>query len=199
MDYTNIFEFIAHLFDYVTINVSSPNTKNLRDLQKPETLEKILKEVNNINVSLKRKVPIFIKIAPDLNDGNVTEILSVCEENNVSGLIATNTTINPKTLKNPNSFKGGLSGKPLYNQSNKILRLLAKRKKDSTVLIGVGGIFSAAEIYEKIMMGASAVQIYTSFIYNGPTHIKKMEIELKNLLLNDGYSSINEAVGGLIR
>tara|TARA_Y100001935_G_scaffold249811_1_gene248967 strand:+ start:1590 stop:2642 length:1053 start_codon:yes stop_codon:yes gene_type:complete len=199
LDYTNIFEFIAHLFDYVTINVSSPNTKNLRDLQKPETLEKILKEVNNINVSLKRKVPIFIKIAPDLNDGNVTEILSVCEENNVSGLIATNTTINPKTLKNPNSFKGGLSGKPLYNQSNKILRLLAKRKKDSTVLIGVGGIFSAAEIYEKIMMGASAVQIYTSFIYNGPTHIKKMEIELKNLLLNDGYSSINEAVGGLIR
>ena len=199
LDYTNIFEFIAHLFDYVTINVSSPNTKNLRDLQKPETLEKILKEVNNINVSLKRKVPIFIKIAPDLNDGNVTEILSVCEENNVSGLIATNTTINPKTLKNPNSFKGGLSGKPLYNQSNKILRLLAKRKKESTVLIGVGGIFSAAEIYEKIMMGASAVQIYTSFIYNGPTHIKKMEIELKNLLLNDGYSSINEAVGGLIR
>ena len=199
LDYTNVFEFIAHLFDYVTINVSSPNTKNLRDLQKPETLEKILRDVNTINVSLKRKVPIFIKIAPDLNDSNVTEILSVCEENNVSGLIATNTTINPKSLKNPNSFEGGLSGKPLFNQSNKILRLLAKRKNASTVLIGVGGIFSASDIYEKIMLGASAVQIYTGFVYNGPMHIKRMEMELKNLLLSDGYKSIDGAVGALIR
>ena len=199
LDYTNVFEFIAHLFDYVTINVSSPNTKNLRDLQKPETLEKILRDVNTINVSLKRKVPIFIKIAPDLNDSNVTEILSVCEENNVSGLIATNTTINPKNLKTPNSFEGGLSGKPLFNQSNKILRLLAKRKNASTVLIGVGGIFSASDIYEKIMLGASAVQIYTGFVYNGPMHIKRMEMELKNLLLSDGYNSIDGAVGALIR
>ena len=199
LDYTNVFEFIAHLFDYVTINVSSPNTKNLRDLQKPETLEKILRNINTINVSLKRKVPIFIKIAPDLNDSNVTEILSVCEENNVSGLIATNTTINPKNLKNPNSFEGGLSGKPLFNQSNKILRLLAKRKNASTVLIGVGGIFSASDIYEKIMLGASAVQIYTGFVYNGPMHIKRMEMELKNLLLSDGYNSIDGAVGALIR
>ena len=199
LDYKNIFEFIAHLFDYVTINVSSPNTKNLRDLQKPETLEKILQDVNTINISLKRKVPIFIKIAPDLNDGNVTEILSVCEENNVSGIIATNTTINPKTLKNLTSFEGGLSGKPLFNQSNKILRLLAKRKNASTVLIGVGGIFSASDIYKKIKLGASAVQIYTGFVYNGPIHIKKMEIELKNLLLNDGYNSIDGAVGALIR
>ena len=199
LDYTNIFEFIAHLFDYVTINVSSPNTKNLRDLQKPETLEKILRDVNTINVSLKRKVPIFIKIAPDLNDSNVTEILSVCEENNVSGLIATNTTINSKNLKKPNSFEGGLSGKPLFNQSNKILRLLAKRKNASTVLIGVGGIFSASDIYEKIMLGASAVQIYTGFVYNGPMHIKRMEMELKNLLLSDGYNSIDGAVGALIR
>ena len=199
LDYTNVFEFIAHLFDYVTINVSSPNTKNLRDLQKPETLEKILRDVNTINVSLKRKVPIFIKIAPDLNDSNVTEILSVCEENNVSGLIATNTTINPKNLKNPNSFEGGLSGKPLFNQSNKLLRLLAKRKNASTVLIGVGGIFSASDIYEKIMLGASAVQIYTGFVYNGPMHIKRMEMELKNLLLSDGYNSIDRAVGALIR
>ena len=199
LDYTNVFEFIAHLFDYVTINVSSPNTKNLRDLQKPETLEKILRDVNTINVSLKRKVPIFIKIAPDLNDSNVTEILSVCEENNVSGLIATNTTINPKNLKNPNSFEGGLSGKPLFNQSNKILRLLAKRKNASTVLIGVGGIFSASDIYEKIMLGASAVQIYTGFVYNGPMHIKRREMELKNLLLSNGYNSIDGAVGALIR
>ena len=199
LDYSNIFEFIAHLFDYVTINVSSPNTKNLRDLQKPETLEKILRDVNTINVSLKRKVPIFIKIAPDLNDSNVTEILSVCEENNVSGLIATNTTINSKNLKKPNSFEGGLSGKPLFNQSNKILRLLAKRKNASTVLIGVGGIFSASDIYEKIMLGASAVQIYTGFVYNGPMHIKRMEMELKNLLLSDGYNSIDGAVGALIR
>ncbi len=199
LDYTNVFEFIAHLFDYVTINVSSPNTKNLRDLQKPETLEQILQDVNTINVSLKRKVPIFIKIAPDLNDSIVTEILSVCEENYVSGLIATNTTINPKNLKNPNSFEGGLSGKPLFNQSNKILRLLAKRKNASTVLIGVGGIFSASDIYEKIMLGASAVQIYTGFVYNGPMHIKRMEMELKNLLLSDGYNSIDGAVGALIR
>lgn len=199
LDYTNIFEFIAHLFDYVTINVSSPNTKNLRDLQKPETLEKILDDVNTINVSLERKVPIFIKIAPDLDDSNVTEILSVCEENNVSGLIATNTTINSKNLKKPNSFEGGLSGKPLFNQSNKILRLLAKRKNASTILIGVGGIFSASDIYEKIKLGASAVQIYTGFVYNGPIHIKKMEMELKNLLLSDGYKSIDGAVGALIR
>ena len=199
LDYTNIFEFIAHLFDYVTINVSSPNTKNLRDLQKPETLEKILQNVNTINVSLTRQVPIFIKIAPDINENNVIEILNVCEENNVSGLIATNTTINPNTLKKPTRFEGGLSGKPLLKPSNKILKILAKRKNATTALIGVGGILSAKDIYEKIRIGASAVQIYTSFVYHGPRHIKKMEIELKNLLLNDGYSSIDKAVGALIR
>ena len=199
LDYTTIFEFLASLFDYVTINVSSPNTKNLRDLQQPEMLEKILQNVNAINVSLKRQVPIFIKIAPDLKENNVTEILNVCEENNVSGLIATNTTISPKTLKKLRSFEGGLSGKPLFKPSNKILKLLAKRKNASTALIGVGGIFSASDVYEKIRMGASAVQIYTGFIYNGTANIKKMEIELKNLLLKDGYSSIDGAVGTLIR
>ena len=199
LDYTNIFEFIAHLFDYVTINISSPNTKNLRDLQKPETLEKILQTVNTINVSLTRQVPIFIKIAPDLNENNVVEILNVCEENNVSGLIATNTTINPNNLKKPTCFEGGLSGKPLLEPSNKVLKILAKRKNASTALIGVGGILSAKDIYEKIKIGASAVQIYTAFVYHGPRHIKKIEIELQNLLENDGYSSINNAVGALIR
>ena len=199
LDYTSVFEFLAHLFDYVTINVSSPNTKNLRDLQKPELLEKILKNVKSINVSLKSPVPIFIKIAPDLYKNNIIEILNVCEENGVSGLIATNTTTSSKTLKKPTSFEGGLSGKPLFKPSNNILRLLAKKKNASTALIGVGGIFSATDIYEKIKLGASAVQIYTGFVYNGPIHIKKMEMELKNLLLSDGYSSIDRAVGALIR
>ncbi len=199
LDYTNIFEFLAHLFDYVTINVSSPNTKNLRDLQKPEMLEKILKNVKSINVSLKRQVPIFVKIAPDLSENNVTEILDACEENGVSGLIATNTTISPKTLKKPTAFEGGLSGKPLLRQSNKILRLLAKKKNESTVLIGVGGIFSGKDIYEKIRMGASAVQVYTSFVYNGPRHVKNMEAELKKLLLDDGYGTIESAVGDPLR
>ena len=199
LDYTSVFEFLAHLFDYVTINVSSPNTKNLRDLQKPELLEKILKNVKSINVSLKSPVPIFIKIAPDLYKNNIIEILNVCEENGVSGLIATNTTISSKTLKTPTSFEGGLSGKPLFKPSNNILRLLAKKKNASTALIGVGGIFSATDIYEKIRLGASAVQIYTSFVYNGPRHVKKMEVELKKLLLNDGYSTIDSAVGALLR
>ena len=199
LDYTSVFEFLAHLFDYVTINVSSPNTKNLRDLQKPELLEKILKNVKSINVSLKSPVPIFIKIAPDLYKNNIIEILNVCEENGVSGLIATNTTISSKTLKKPTSFEGGLSGKPLFKPSNNILRLLAKKKNASTALIGVGGIFSATDIYEKIKMGASAVQIYTSFVYNGPRHVKKMEVELKKLLLNDGYSTVDSAVGALLR
>ena len=199
LDYTSVFECLAHLFDYVTINVSSPNTKNLRDLQKPELLEKILKNVKSINVSLKSPVPIFIKIAPDLYKNNIIEILNVCEENGVSGLIATNTTISSKTLKKPTSFEGGLSGKPLFKPSNNILRLLAKKKNASTALIGVGGIFSATDIYEKIKMGASAVQIYTSFVYNGPRHVTKMEVELKKLLLNDGYSTIDSAVGALLR
>ena len=199
LDYTSVFEFLAHLFDYVTINVSSPNTKNLRDLQKPELLEKILKNVKSINVSLKSPVPIFIKIAPDLYKNNIIEILNVCEENGVSGLIATNTTISSKTLQKPTSFEGGLSGKPLFKPSNNILRLLAKKKNASTALIGVGGIFSATDIYEKIKMGASAVQFYTSFVYNGPRHVKKMEEELKKLLLNDGYSTIDSAVGALLR
>ena len=148
---------------------------------------------------MKRKVPIFIKIAPDLSKNNVIEILNACEENNVSGLIATNTTINPNALKKPIRFEGGLSGKPLLEPSNKILKILAKRKNASTALIGVGGIFSAKDIDYKIRIGASAVQIYTGFVSNGPRHIKKMELELKNLLLNDGYRSINNAVGTLIR
>ena len=136
---------------------------------------------------------------PQENENNVIEILNICEENNVSGLIATNTTTSSKTLKKPLSFEGGLSGKPLYKPSNKILKLLAKKKNPSTVLIGVGGIFSASDVYEKIRLGASAVQIYSGFVYNGLMHIKKMEMELENLLLNDGYGSIDRAVGASIR
>ena len=117
----------------------------------------------------------------------------------MSGLIATNTTINPNNLKKPTRFEGGLSGKPLLEPSNKVLKILAKRKNASTALIGVGGILSAKDIYEKIKIGASAVQIYTGFVYHGPRHIKKMEIDLKKLLLDDGYRSINNAVGALIR
>ncbi len=199
LDYITIFEFLAHLFDYVTINVSSPNTKNLRDLQKPESLEKILDNIKSINNSLKKKIPIFVKVSPDLSQNNAVEILNACEENDVSGLIATNTTISSKNLKRPVSFEGGLSGKPLFLPANKLLKVFAKKKKKSTILIGVGGIFSASDIYEKITIGASAVQIYTGFVYKGPMLLKKMELDLTNLLIKDGYSSINSAVGSLSR
>jgi len=196
LDYSKVFEFLASSFDYVTINVSSPNTKNLRDLQKPENLEKILVNIESINSQLEKKLPLFIKVSPDLSQKNLYEILSVSENYNIAGIIATNTTISRKTLAEKHKvLKGGLSGKPLFNQSNKILEHLAKQKKKKTVLIGTGGIFSASDIYEKIKIGASAVQIYTAFIYEGPNLLSKLKNDLEKLLLEDGYINLGEAVG----
>ncbi len=200
LDYSKVFEFLASYFDYVTINVSSPNTENLRDLQKPENLEKILVNIQSLNLQLKKRLPIFIKLSPDLSFRNIEEILNAGENCAVSGIIATNTTTSRESLAEEyTSVRGGLSGKPLLQKSNKILEHIAKEKKKKTILIGTGGIFSANDLYEKIKLGASAVQIYTSFIYQGPRLLTKLKKDLESLILADGYKNLNEAIGSSLK
>ncbi len=196
LDYSKVFEFLAHYFDYVTINVSSPNTEKLRDLQKPKNLEKILSNIQSLNSQLKKNLPIFIKLSPDLSPNHIREILNVVENYEVTGIIATNTSTSRESLTLANkSISGGLSGKPLFQKSNKILEQLGREKKKKTLLIGTGGIFSANDIYEKIKFGASAIQIYTSFVYKGPALLEKLKTELIELVKVDGYKSIQEAIG----
>ncbi len=200
LDYSKVFEYLAYYFDYVTINVSSPNTENLRDLQKPENLEKILLNVQSLNSQLKKRLPIFIKLSPDLSFSNINEILNAGENCAISGIIATNTTTSREGLAGEyTSVRGGLSGKPLLQKSNKILAYIAKEKKKKTILIGTGGIFSANDLYEKILLGASAVQIYTAFIYKGPKLIKKLKEELEGLILADGHKNLSEAIGSYLK
>jgi dihydroorotate dehydrogenase len=196
LDYSKVFEFLASYFDFVTINVSSPNTKNLRDLQRPEKLEKIIINVQSINSQLQKKIPILVKVSPDISSNNINDILGVGEDNAIAGLIATNTTTaRDRISEKYKTLGGGLSGKPLFCPSNKVLKQLAKKKKKETILIGTGGIFTADDIYEKICIGASAVQIYTAFTLKGPPLLKKLKKDLKTLLVKDGYSSLKEAIG----
>ena len=196
LDYSKVFEFLAYYFDYVTINVSSPNTEKLRDLQKPKNLEQILSNIQSLNSQLEKSLPIFIKLSPDLSFNNIREILNVVENCQVTGIIATNTTITRENLSEEyKSISGGLSGRPLFQKSNKVLEQLVKEKKKQTLLIGTGGIFSASDIYEKIKIGASAIQIYTGFTYQGPALLEKLKKELSDLVWADGYKSIQEAIG----
>ena len=198
-DYLLNMEELGGLASYITINISSPNTKGLRDLQLRGNIEKLIKkivkkreEIENIN-----KKPILIKISPDLNEDQLRDIALISLANNIDGLIMTNTTINrPNTLLSSNKIhNGGLSGKPLFETSNKILRKMYNFTNGQILLIGVGGISSGSDCYEKIKSGASLVQLYTSLVYSGPKLISKIKVELIDLIRTDGYKNISDVIG----
>lgn len=176
-DYKKSFDLLYNVGDYFVINVSSPNTPNLRQLQNKDFLQKILSEVQLINSSKPIQKPLFLKIAPDLTYEQIDEIIQLVQQNNLTGIIATNTTISRDNLEYSkthinNIGAGGLSGLPLKEKSTEIIRYIKSKAPENIVIIGVGGIFSVEDAVEKIKAGADVVQIYTSFIYEGPKFVK---------------------------
>jgi dihydroorotate dehydrogenase len=175
-DYLISFNALFDFVDYFVINVSSPNTPNLRNLQEKEPLKKLLETVQSENSKKDKMKPIFLKIAPDLTEGQLDDMIEVLNETKIAGIIVTNTTLAREGLRSTNAVEqGGLSGKPLFKKSTEIIRYLSSRTDGKMAIIAVGGIFSAKDALEKIDAGASLVQIYTGFIYQGPALIKKIK------------------------
>lgn len=182
-DYEACFHALYEVVDYFTVNVSSPNTPDLRDLQEKEPLKKLLLHLKNLNQQKSVKKPIALKIAPDLNHHQLDDIIDICLELNIDGIIATNTTIEREGLRtNEQKIKktgaGGLSGKAIRRHSTEVIRYLHKKSGGRIPIIGVGGIFSAHDAAEKLNAGASLVQIYTGFIYEGPSLVRKINYKL---------------------
>ena len=198
-DYVFGMEELGNLAGYITINISSPNTEGLRELQLRDNIENLIKQVisKRDKIDSINKKPIFIKIAPDLNDDQLRDIALISLANNVDGLILTNTTTDRPTslLSNNKYYKGGLSGKPLFEKSNNILRKMYNLTNGRIILIGVGGISSGSDCYEKIKSGASLVQLYSALTYSGPSLISKIKKELTDLIKTDGYKNISEVIG----
>ncbi len=183
-DYLFCFKKLRNYVDYFVINVSSPNTPGLRKLQNKESLDFILEKIQLENKSNGKPVPVFIKIAPDLSLSEIDGIIEVSIKNSINGVIATNTTISRKGLKSnkiKNIGEGGLSGKPLSEKSNSIIKYLKKNAKNNLVIIGVGGVFTFEDVHDKIKSGADLVQVYTGWIYEGPSMIKKINNSLLKL------------------
>src|SRR5690606_26143974 len=160
-------------------NVSSPNTPNLRALQDKEPLTNLLKELQVENSNYKTRKPILLKIAPDLTNEQLLDIIDIVAETKIDGIIATNTTISRDGLTSVSKTEvGGLSGKPLTNRSTEVIRFLAEKSHKAFPIIGVGGIHSAEDAMEKLEAGADLVQIYTGFIYEGPKLVKNINKRL---------------------
>ena len=178
-DYLMCFNKLFNVVDYFVVNVSSPNTPNLRALQDKEPLTHLLQTLQNQNYKKEKPKPILLKIAPDLSNEQLLDIIEIVNTTKIAGIIATNTTLSRENLKDNNQNEdGGLSGKPLKNKSTEVIRFLHTHSKGSFVIIGVGGIFSAEDAIEKLNAGASLIQLYTGFIYEGPSLIKKINVKI---------------------
>ncbi|OCL86060.1 Dihydroorotate dehydrogenase (quinone) [Aliarcobacter thereius] len=192
-DYKNLIKKLEAYADYLIINISSPNTPNLRDLQNENFISELFSMAKNLT-----KKPIFLKIAPDIDVKVAINLCEVAIKEGASGIIANNTTIDYSLVKNPQSF-GGLSGECLKEKSSLFFDQIASKLYGKTTLISVGGISSAEDAYERIKSGASLVQLYSSLIFEGPSLAKNINLELIELLKKDGYSNITEAIGANFR
>ena len=186
-DYIACFESLFDVVDYFAVNVSSPNTPNLRDLQEKDPLRKLLKTLMDLNNAKLKPKPILLKIAPDLSDTQLDDIIDIVNETRISGIIATNTTISRENLKTGKDEideigSGGLSGMPLRDRSTEVIRYLYTKSNGAFPIIGVGGIHSADDAMEKLEAGASLIQLYTGFIYEGPDLVRK----INNRILENG-------------
>jgi dihydroorotate dehydrogenase len=191
-DFAEVMRVARTLVDFATVNVSSPNTEKLRDLQGAEALRGLLAGV----MAERGSVPVFLKIAPDLADAEIAEIAGVATEAGVAGIIATNTTLSRDGLfSRLRHQKGGLSGRPLFLPSTRVLARLYRETGGAMPLIGVGGVSSAADAYAKIRAGASAVQLYTAMVYQGLSLVERIARGLEEMLVNDGFQTVSEAVG----
>ncbi len=196
-DYLICFRKFYNLADYLTINISSPNTENLRNFHNEDELDELLSLINKEKKMLKTTVPITVKISPDIQDENINIISDLLLKHNVEAVIISNTTDkNRENLSNINKLeKGGLSGKPLEKRSNELINKFYKILNNKIKIIGVGGVDSGHSAYQKIINGASLVQIYTGMIYQGPSIATKISQDLINILEKEGIKNISDLVG----
>lgn len=181
-DYIICFDALYDYVDYFVVNVSSPNTPNLRELQDKEPLTKLLQTLQDKNAAKPKQKPILLKIAPDLTDEQLLDIIDIIKTTKIAGVIATNTTISREGLLSEDKNEtGGLSGKPLGKRSTEVIRFLSEKSNKAFPIIGVGGIHSADDAIEKLEAGASLVQLYTGFIYEGPQLIKDINERILDL------------------
>lgn len=178
-DYEKGFEALFDVVDYFVVNVSSPNTPNLRALQEKEPLKELLNRLQALNSKKSAPKPILLKIAPDLSEDQLNDILEIVQETKLAGIVATNTTTSREGLVSPSpeieqAGVGGLSGKPLQQRSTEVIRYIHERSEGTIPIIAVGGIFTAGDALEKLEAGASLVQVYTGFIYEGPGIARKI-------------------------
>lgn len=197
-DYAYSFDLLKPHVDYFVVNVSSPNTPNLRKLQEKGPLLELLAFLDRRNRD--PKLPLLLKIAPDLNDHELGDIVEVVEQVGLAGVIATNTTIARTGLRSDAAQveaigAGGLSGRPVRARATEVVRFLRRHLPKDVEIVGVGGIFDGADAYEKIRAGARTVQMYTGFIYRGPGAVFKLCRELERLLARDGFARLSDAVG----
>lgn len=184
-DYEYTFEALFAVVDYFVVNVSSPNTPNLRALQDKEPLSKLLNRLQERNEEKEKRKPILLKIAPDLSDDQLLEIVEIVQETKIDGIIATNTTISRQGLTTSASEveeigDGGLSGEPLTARATEVIKFLRQALGQDVCIIGVGGIMTAEDAIEKLEAGANLIQIYSGFIYNGPSFVKNINKAILN-------------------
>ena len=196
-DYIKCLNKFYNVADYITINISSPNTENLRNFHKEEEMNHLLSKVKEEKDKLKPDLPIAVKISPDIENKSIEDICDILANHSIDLLIISNTTEkNRETLKNINKLeKGGLSGKPVEKRSNELVKLFYKNLKKKIKIIGVGGVSSGKDAYEKIIRGASLVQLYTGMVYRGPDIANKISKELIEILTKEGVKNISQIVG----
>jgi len=195
-DFAKVLATCGPHVDFATVNVSSPNTEKLRDLQGKAALEALLNGVMTQNAKLAKPVAVFLKIAPDLEPQDLQDIAEVALSTGISGIIATNTTLSREGLTSAQAAEvGGLSGQPLFEKSTRVLAQLSALTDGKLPLIGVGGVGSAEQAYAKIQAGASAVQLYTAMVYKGIGLAADIARGLDELLERDGYDNVADAVG----
>ena len=195
-DYVKVLQCCGPFVDFATVNVSSPNTENLRNLQEKNSLNDLLDEVMTSRENLENKVPVFLKISPDLTLNQIDDISEIALKMQIDAIVATNTTVDHQGLQSDvNNKHGGLSGRPLFSKSTWVLANLSARLDKKVPLIGVGGIASAEDAYVKLLAGASAVQLYTGLVYNGMGLVTKINKGISEMLSKQHKSNLSDIVG----
>lgn len=200
-NYLKSFDLVHAHADYIAVNISSPNTPNLRELQKAESLDELLGELQKRNRTLSTAdplKPLLVKIAPDLTPDEIESIVDIALRYELAGIIATNTTISRERLKTKDAASigaGGLSGRPLTKRSTEVVSVIYRHSKGKIPIIGVGGIFNAQDAFDKIAAGASLIQAYTGFVYGGPDFARDVNAGLADILKTRGFSTLDDAVG----
>jgi dihydroorotate dehydrogenase len=217
-NYLATFDLVHEVADYIAVNISSPNTPNLRELQRAEIFEQLISALIERDKVLgpglsgrtpegwtqnrggTQHTPILVKIAPDLSDQEIEEIVDICIRSDIDGIIATNTTISRDGVKSPNAADlgpGGLSGKPLTKRSTEVIARIYRHSQGKLPIVGVGGIFTPEDAFDKIVAGASLIQAYTGFIYGGPSFARTINTGLLRILKERGFTDLDEAVGSV--